>query len=52
MKVIGGLSDLVVGQMTDNFLTRWGRYRPWLLLLAVPYGVSVFMVFSTPGLEL
>ncbi|MGB9110252.1 MAG: MFS transporter [Telluria sp.] len=48
VKVIGGLSDLVVGQMTDNFLTRWGRYRPWLLLLAVPYGVSVFMVFSTP----
>jgi GPH family glycoside/pentoside/hexuronide:cation symporter len=48
VKVIGGLSDLVVGQMTDNFLTRWGRYRPWLLLLAVPYGVSVFLVFSTP----
>jgi GPH family glycoside/pentoside/hexuronide:cation symporter len=48
VKVIGGLSDLIVGQMTDSFLTRWGRYRPWLLLLAVPYGVSVFMVFSTP----
>jgi GPH family glycoside/pentoside/hexuronide:cation symporter len=48
VKVIGGLSDLAVGQMTDSFLTRWGRYRPWLLLLAVPYGVSVFMVFSTP----
>ena len=49
VKVIGGFSDMVVGQMTDSFLTRWGRYRPWLLLLAVPYGVSVFMVFSTPG---
>ncbi|MFC5547584.1 MFS transporter [Massilia aerilata] len=49
VKVIGGVSDLAVGQMTDSFLTRWGRYRPWLLLLAVPYGVSVFMVFSTPG---
>jgi GPH family glycoside/pentoside/hexuronide:cation symporter len=48
VKVIGALSDLVVGQMTDTFLTRWGRYRPYLLLLAVPYGVSVFMVFSTP----
>jgi Na+/melibiose symporter-like transporter len=48
VKIIGALSDLVVGQMTDSFLTRWGRYRPYLLLLAVPYGVSVFMVFSTP----
>jgi GPH family glycoside/pentoside/hexuronide:cation symporter len=49
VKVVGALSDLVVGQMTDTFLTRWGRYRPYLLLLAVPYGASVFMVFSTPG---
>lgn len=48
VKVIGAISDLVVGQMTDTFLTRWGRYRPYLLLLAVPYGLSVFMVFSTP----
>ena len=48
VKIIGALSDLVVGQMTDSFLTRWGRYRPYLLLLAVPYGISVFMVFSTP----
>ncbi len=48
VKVIGAVSDLAVGQMTDTFLTRWGRYRPYLLLLAVPYGVSVFMVFSTP----
>ena len=49
VKIVGALSDLVVGQLTDHFLTRWGRYRPWLLFLAVPYGVSVFMVFSTPS---
>ena len=36
VKVVGAISDLVVGQLTDSFLTRWGRYRPWLLLLAVP----------------
>jgi GPH family glycoside/pentoside/hexuronide:cation symporter len=48
VKIIGAISDLIVGQMTDSFLTRWGRYRPYLLLLAVPYGLSVFMVFSTP----
>jgi GPH family glycoside/pentoside/hexuronide:cation symporter len=49
VKIIGAISDLVVGQMTDSFLTRWGRYRPYLLLLAVPYGLSVFFVFTTPG---
>jgi GPH family glycoside/pentoside/hexuronide:cation symporter len=48
VKIVGALSDLAVGQLTDSFLTRWGRYRPYLLLLAVPYGLSVFAVFSTP----
>lgn len=48
VKVVGAVADLVMGQITDSVLTRWGRYRPWLLLLAVPYGVSVFLVFSTP----
>jgi len=49
VKFIGALSDLVMGQITDRFNSeRRGRYRPYLLLLAVPYGVSVFFVFTTP----
>jgi GPH family glycoside/pentoside/hexuronide:cation symporter len=48
VKIVGAMSDLVMGQITDRLLTRWGRYRPYLLLLAVPYGLSVFLVFSTP----
>jgi GPH family glycoside/pentoside/hexuronide:cation symporter len=48
VKFVGAISDLVMGQITDRVLTRWGRYRPWLLFLAVPYGLSVFFVFSTP----
>jgi len=48
VKVIGAIADLVMGQITDRFTNRFGRYRPWLLFLAVPYGVSVFFVFSTP----
>ena len=48
VKVVGAIADLIMGQITDGVLTRWGRYRPWLLLLAVPYGLSVFLVFSTP----
>jgi GPH family glycoside/pentoside/hexuronide:cation symporter len=48
VKFIGAMSDFAVGQLTDSFLSRWGRYRPWLLFLAVPYGLSVFFVFTTP----
>ncbi len=48
VKVVGAVADLAMGQITDRFTSRFGRYRPYLLWLAVPYGVSVFFVFSTP----
>ncbi len=49
VKFVGAIADLVVGQLTDRYTSaRMGRYRPWLLLLAVPYGISVFFVFTTP----
>ena len=49
VKIVGAVADLAMGQVNDAVLTRWGRYRPWLLLLALPYGLSVFLVFSTPA---
>lgn len=48
VKIVGALADLVMGQMTDRFTSRMGRYRPWLLALAIPYGISVFFTFTTP----
>jgi len=49
VKIVGAISDLVMGQITDKFTFLNGRYRPYLLWLAVPYGVSVFFVFTTPN---
>ncbi|NHZ88505.1 MFS transporter [Massilia sp. CCM 8733] len=49
VKVVGAVADLAMGQVTDRFTSRFGRYRPWLLWLCVPYGVSVFFVFTTPS---
>lgn len=51
VKIIGAISDLVMGQLTDRFTFLQGRYRPWLLWLAIPYAVSVFFVFTTPNWE-
>ena len=48
VKLIGAAGDLVMGKITDRLTTRHGRYRPYLLYLAIPYGVSVFCVFTTP----
>ena len=51
VKVVGAISDLAMGQITDRYTNKWGRYRPWFLFLAVPYGISVFFVFMTPDFQ-
>ncbi|PXW69808.1 GPH family glycoside/pentoside/hexuronide:cation symporter [Blastomonas natatoria] len=43
------VTDPVVAAMAERTRTRWGRYRPWIALGAVPFGVSFALAFSTPG---
>ena len=40
--------DPVVGAVADRTLSRWGRFRPYLLFLAVPFGVIGILTFLTP----
>lgn len=48
VRLIDAVTDPMMGIITDKFKTRWGRYRPYFLILAVPFGISVFLTFSTP----
>jgi sugar (glycoside-pentoside-hexuronide) transporter len=41
----------VMGVIADRTKTRWGRFRPWLLWTAVPFGVIVFLTFTTPDMS-
>jgi glycoside/pentoside/hexuronide:cation symporter, GPH family len=41
--------NLVMGAIADRTNTRWGKYRPWVLWTAVPFGVISLLAFSTPG---
>ncbi len=41
--------DPVIAAMAERTRTRWGRYRPWIALGAVPFGISYALAFSTPG---
>lgn len=49
-RLIDAFADVAMGMITDKYTTRWGRYRPYLLLFAVPFGLSVMLVFTTPAL--
>ncbi|MFC3549871.1 MFS transporter [Lysobacter cavernae] len=40
----------IIGIAADRTVTRWGRFRPWILWTAIPFGVFSLLAFSTPDL--
>lgn len=44
------LFNPIMGIVVDRTHTRLGRGRPWLLWLAVPFGISAVLLFSVPAL--
>lgn len=40
----------VMGLVADRTRTRWGKFRPWVLWTAIPFGVLSLLAFSTPAL--
>ncbi|MFB2647224.1 MFS transporter [Shewanella mangrovisoli] len=48
VRLIDAITDPLMGIINDKVTTRWGRYRPYFLFMAIPFGISVFLTFSTP----
>lgn len=41
--------DPFIGVLCDRTKTRWGKFRPYLLWVAIPFGVCGFLTFSSFG---
>lgn len=42
--------DPVVGIVSDRTETKWGKFRPFLLYLALPFGIIGVLTFTTPDM--
>ncbi|MGB0063018.1 MAG: MFS transporter [Terracidiphilus sp.] len=40
--------DVIIGTVADRTRTRWGKFRPYLLWMALPFGIISVAAFSTP----
>ena len=48
--VADGISDPIIGQISDNWRSRrWGRRHPFMLVAIVPYLASLIAIFNPPG---
>jgi glycoside/pentoside/hexuronide:cation symporter, GPH family len=47
--MIGAFFNPIMGAIADRTVTRWGKFRPWILWTAVPFGVMAILAFSTPN---
>jgi Na+/melibiose symporter-like transporter len=43
--------DPFVGALADRTQTRWGKFRPWILFTAVPFGLIFWLVYVTPNIS-
>ena len=50
VRAIGAFDDPIMGLIADRTQTRWGKFRPYLLWGAIPYGVCGYLMFAGPNL--
>ena len=41
----------VMGMIADRTSSRWGKFRPWLLWSAIPFGIIGVLTFTTPNIS-
>lgn len=49
IRFFDAFNDPVMGVIADRTNTKWGKFRPYILWFAVPYGVMAMLMFTTPN---
>jgi GPH family glycoside/pentoside/hexuronide:cation symporter len=51
VRIFDAVTDPLMGALADRTNTRWGKFRPYLLWLAVPFAIISILAFTTPDLS-
>ncbi|MDA3893110.1 MAG: MFS transporter [Salinivirgaceae bacterium] len=44
-------NDPIMGIVCDRTNTKWGKFRPYLLWIAIPFGIIGVLLFTTPDIS-
>jgi GPH family glycoside/pentoside/hexuronide:cation symporter len=50
VRIVDVFADIAMGMLGDRTKTRWGKFRPYLLWMAVPFGLIGVACFYGPNL--
>ena len=48
VRILDAVTDPLMGAIADRTQTRWGKFRPYLAALAIPYALISILTFTTP----
>lgn len=48
-RIWDGINDPIMGMIADRTKTRWGKFRPYLLWMCVPFAVVGVLTFTVPN---
>jgi glycoside/pentoside/hexuronide:cation symporter, GPH family len=48
VRAFGAFDDVIMGLIADRTNTRWGKFRPYILIGAIPYGICGYLMFAGP----
>ncbi len=51
-RALDAISDPCMGLLADRTRTRWGKFRPYVLFGAIPFGIVCVFAYSCPDLSM
>ena len=52
VRAFDAVIDPAMGAIADRTRSKYGRYRPWMLWVAIPYGALAVAAFVTPNVDM
>lgn len=47
-RMFDGVSDAIMGLIVERTNSKWGKSRPWILWMCVPFAISAVLLFAVP----